>query len=235
MNRFHAKSEIRWSIATAVLTHSLFLGIALGYSIVRMPIPLPNLHLITLVSERSVSSTGTKSQAVLLPPPVVAKTDETRPTSPQNQIIDELLSPVTPIQQTDQAGTVQDVTVRLAQPDREEDGQRGTGAIESSGAKFGLGESDVVGPFFDADYLNNPAPRYPPIARKLNLQGTVVVRVLVDPEGKPAVVRLEKSAGSSVLDQTALNTVQGWLFVPARQGDQPKSAWVDVPILFRIQ
>lgn len=106
------------------------------------------------------------------------------------------------------------------------------GSIETAAKVDGL---PMIGPIFDADYLRNPAPPYPSVARQLKLQGTVIVRVLVSPEGRPEAVRLEKSSSSSVLDQTALNAVQRWTFVPARQGDTPIPAWVDVPILFRLK
>ena len=89
-------------------------------------------------------------------------------------------------------------------------------------------------PLFNADYLHNPKPAYPLIARRLRLEGTAIVRALVSPEGKAEIVRLGTSSGSNVLDQAALNAVRTWSFVPARQGNQAVSAWVDVPIRFRL-
>jgi len=89
-------------------------------------------------------------------------------------------------------------------------------------------------PAFDADYLKNPIPEYPPMALRLGLQGTVIVRVLVDPDGRPDRVLLEKSSGAQILDDAALRAVERWLFVPARRGDQSVPAWVDVPVRFRL-
>jgi periplasmic protein TonB len=94
--------------------------------------------------------------------------------------------------------------------------------------------SVLVSPVFDAAYLKNPKPPYPAIARRMKLEGTVILQVLVSSDGKPEIARLEKSSGSSVLDQAALTTVQSWSFVPARQGNNPISAWVDVPLRFRL-
>jgi periplasmic protein TonB len=94
--------------------------------------------------------------------------------------------------------------------------------------------SVLVEPVFNAVYLKNPKPPYPSIARRMKLEGTVILQVLVSSDGKPEIVQLGKSSGSSVLDQTALTTVQGWSFVPARQGNIPISAWVDVPLRFRL-
>ena len=93
----------------------------------------------------------------------------------------------------------------------------------------------VVPPNFHADYLHNPAPPYPPLARRMNEQGRVVLRVLVSTEGLAEKVELRTSSGSSRLDQSALETVRGWKFVPARQGTSPVAAWVLVPISFSLQ
>jgi len=109
-----------------------------------------------------------------------------------------------------------------------------TGMGESLKANQTAPIGSIVGPAFNAEYLHNPKPSYPLLARRLKLEGTVIVRVLVNPEGKAEIVRLGTSAGSNVLDQAALNAVHEWSFVPAQQGGQPVSAWVDVPIRFRL-
>lgn len=89
-------------------------------------------------------------------------------------------------------------------------------------------------PGFGAAYLENPQPDYPPLARRMRLTGTVLLRVKVGVDGHPMEVTLQHSAGSDVLDQAALDAVRRWRFVPARQGDVPISAWVEVPIRFRL-
>jgi len=106
-----------------------------------------------------------------------------------------------------------------------------TGSLTNSSGE-GL---PVIAPIYDADYLSNPVPPYPPAAKRLKLQGTVIVRVLVNPDGKPESANLQKSSGASMLDEAAMNAVKHWSFVPARQGDTPIPAWVDVPILFRLK
>jgi protein TonB len=93
----------------------------------------------------------------------------------------------------------------------------------------------VVPPSFNADYLQNPAPAYPAISRRLGEEGRVVLRVHVDPEGLPARVELRISSGHERLDEVALETVRRWKFVPAKQGDTPVAAWVLVPISFSLR
>jgi periplasmic protein TonB len=93
----------------------------------------------------------------------------------------------------------------------------------------------VVPPRFDAAYLRNPAPLYPPLSKRRGEQGTVLLRVFVNAEGAAEQVQIRKSSGHELLDQAAHDTVHRWRFVPARQGDQPVAAWVLVPIVFRLE
>jgi protein TonB len=93
----------------------------------------------------------------------------------------------------------------------------------------------IIPPNFNADYLHNPAPVYPPVSRRLGEQGRVVLRVLVTADGKAERVEVRTSSGSPRLDAVALETVRRWKFVPARQGDRPLAAWVLVPISFRLE
>jgi protein TonB len=93
----------------------------------------------------------------------------------------------------------------------------------------------LIPPQFNADYLNNPAPQYPSLSRRLGEEGRVMLRVFVDERGLPARVELRSSSGHERLDGVALATVKQWKFVPARRGDQAISAWVLVPISFSLR
>ncbi len=93
----------------------------------------------------------------------------------------------------------------------------------------------ILQPRFDVAYLKNPPPPYPAQSRRLGETGRVVLRVLVTAAGAPERVELRTSSGSRRLDSAALQTVQRWKFIPARQGDTPVSAWVLVPILFTLE
>lgn len=92
----------------------------------------------------------------------------------------------------------------------------------------------TTAPRFDAAYLNNPAPGYPSQARRMGEQGRVQLRVHVDTNGQAHDVQLATSSGSRALDEAAIQTVRQWRFVPARQGDTAVSAWVIVPIVFKL-
>lgn len=88
---------------------------------------------------------------------------------------------------------------------------------------------------FDADYLQNPKPAYPRISRRLAEEGTVVLRVRVSADGAPLAVELRKSSGYVRLDDSALDAVRRWRFLPARRGSEAVESWVAVPIAFKLE
>ena len=90
-------------------------------------------------------------------------------------------------------------------------------------------------PHFNVAYLNNPRPAYPPIARKLGLEGLVLLRVDVNAKGAPEKIVVAQTSGASLLDEAAMKAVQGWTFVPARRGDTPIAHPVEVPIRFQLK
>lgn len=92
----------------------------------------------------------------------------------------------------------------------------------------------VTPPRFDADYLRNPSPAYPAMARRLGEQGRVILRVLVGADGAPREIEVRTSSGHERLDRAALDTVRQWKFVPARVGKEPVAAWVLVPVSFTL-
>lgn len=87
---------------------------------------------------------------------------------------------------------------------------------------------------FDADYLSNPKPPYPSASRRLGEAGTVYLRVHVSAEGHAHKVELKTSSGFPRLDQSALETVAQWRFVPAKRGSTTVTSWVVVPIVFSL-
>jgi protein TonB len=92
----------------------------------------------------------------------------------------------------------------------------------------------VTQPVFDADYLENPAPSYPQLSRRTREEGRVILRVLVNPRGSAEDVQVRTSSGHARLDESARDTVRRWKFVPAKRGAEPVSAWVLIPISFRL-
>jgi len=75
---------------------------------------------------------------------------------------------------------------------------------------------------------------YPEMARKACIEGQVVVRVLVDKNGKPKKVVVQQS-DSQMLNQAAIDAVMHSTFTPAIQNGQPITCWVSIPIRFKLR
>jgi protein TonB len=105
-------------------------------------------------------------------------------------------------------------------------------ASETSGAAADArGEVRASVPLYD----QNPAPVYPAAARRRNLEGTVMLEVLVNREGQAAQVRVLRGSGHALLDRSALDGVRRWRFTPALSGGRPQEMWVQVPVRFQLK
>ncbi|OBR73743.1 energy transducer TonB [Xanthomonas arboricola] len=84
-------------------------------------------------------------------------------------------------------------------------------------------------------YLSSPAPSYPVAALRAGQQGTVLLRVLVGTDGRPAEVSVQTSSGHRALDLAARSQVlRNWRFQPAMQNGQAVQAYGLVPVSFSL-
>ncbi|HEU0152474.1 MAG TPA: TonB family protein [Arenimonas sp.] len=80
-----------------------------------------------------------------------------------------------------------------------------------------------------------PAPRYPRQALRSGATGTVLLRVLVDEQGRPQEVVIETSSGHRELDRAARDQVLAkWRFHPATHQGRAIRAYALVPIGFDL-
>lgn len=84
-------------------------------------------------------------------------------------------------------------------------------------------------------YRINPRPRYPRMARKRRYEGTVILNVLVNKNGRVDNLMLFESCGYNILDNAALEAVRDWTFEPGKEGDKPVEMWVQVPVRFELR
>ena len=84
-------------------------------------------------------------------------------------------------------------------------------------------------------YRENPSPPYPKAARRRGYEGTTILEVLVNREGRVDEVRLSSSSGHSVLDRAAKSSVKKWIFVPAVRDNKKVEMWVKIPIRFQLK
>ena len=87
----------------------------------------------------------------------------------------------------------------------------------------------------DPSYIKCPPPPYPSVARRRGVQGTVILRVEVLPDGMVGEIEVKRSSGFKVLDRSALKAVKGWRFIPAVRNGVYAKARVNVPVRFELE
>jgi|GEM_PF-3150674 len=74
---------------------------------------------------------------------------------------------------------------------------------------------------------------YPSEAKQEGIQGTVLVRVLVDEDGRYVKHKVVKE-GDPLLAEAVEQHVEKLRFKPALQGEEPVKFWVDIPFRFKM-
>jgi protein TonB len=92
----------------------------------------------------------------------------------------------------------------------------------------------ITPPQMDANPLNNPAPAYPSLSRRLGEQGIVLLEILILADGSVGEVRVKESSGHKRLDETAAKAVKRWRYRPARRGNTAIEYWYLQPVEFSL-
>ena len=83
-------------------------------------------------------------------------------------------------------------------------------------------------------YQVNGPPHYPRLARKRGQEGTVILQVLVNSQGRVDELEIELSSGFALLDRAAATAVRKWVFEPGQLGEEKVQMRVRVPVTFRL-
>jgi len=84
--------------------------------------------------------------------------------------------------------------------------------------------------------LQKTDPAYPDQARREGWEGSVRVRFQVLTNGKTENISVETSSGFAMLDESAMNAIQQWQFIPAKNQNtnQPVACWTYVTLVFKL-
>ncbi|HEU5450507.1 MAG TPA: energy transducer TonB [Terriglobales bacterium] len=110
---------------------------------------------------------------------------------------------------------------------------RGPGVGPGWGGGIGGGPYRVGGGVSAPRALYAPDPEYSEEARKAKYQGTVVLWVVVGPDGRPRDIRVQRSLGLG-LDEKAVEAVRQWKFEPAKKDGNPVAVQINVEVNFRL-
>ena len=109
----------------------------------------------------------------------------------------------------------------------------GPGVGPGRGGGIGGGVFRVGGGVSAPRVLYMPDPEYSEQARKAKYEGTVVLWLIVGPDGRPHDIRVSRSLGLG-LDEKAIEAVRLWKFEPARKNGQPVAVQINVEVDFRL-
>jgi protein TonB len=120
----------------------------------------------------------------------------------------------------------------------------GTGGGVGSGSGPGVGPGWGGGIGGGAFHIGNgigepaciycPTPQFSEEARKAKHQGSVVLRLIVQPDGRATNISVVKGLGLG-LDEKAMEAVRNWRFKPSiGPGNKPVPVWLDIEVVFRL-
>jgi periplasmic protein TonB len=121
-------------------------------------------------------------------------------------------------------------------------GRHGNGGIgDKDGPGYGPGETPGVGGVRAGfrDNVTQPRllkkiePEYSDEARKVKLQGSVMLRIVVDERGRAESIEVTHGLGLG-LDERAVEAVRKWLFTPGTRGGRPVPTAALVEVTFRL-
>ena len=106
-------------------------------------------------------------------------------------------------------------------------------AAEEAKSETSKKRADAGPPQTPVEILSKPKPDYTDEARRLKVEGDVLVRVLFSAQGEVRVLDLVRGLGHG-LDASALRAAQQIKFKPAQKDGQPVDSTATVHILFQL-
>ncbi|MGL4230275.1 MAG: energy transducer TonB [Casimicrobium sp.] len=177
---------------------------------------------------------------VPVPKPVVEQTQKPTPQKslPAQRIVVAQTAPAVPMQSMEMAAVAPQIALSEFARSSPQESEPLVASAPTSHAPppppAPVMQPKIELPSSNADYLNNPAPPYPPQSKRLGEQGRVLLRVYVSDTGTPQHIELKQSSGYSRLDEVALATVMKWKFVAGRRNGVAEAMWVNVPVVFEL-
>lgn len=114
-----------------------------------------------------------------------------------------------------------------AVPDLRPRGDAGAAAVVADASPKGDSRAPAL--------LESPRPAYPRISLRLSEEGSVLVRIHVDADGRVSSVEVLESSGHERLDEAARAGVRSWRFEPALRDGVPVAGTYDHRIIFVIE
>ncbi|MBV8202022.1 MAG: TonB family protein, partial [Acidobacteria bacterium] len=108
-------------------------------------------------------------------------------------------------------------------------------ASRAGAAQGGASGAPGGGVMVPPKLVSTPKPEYPPLARKLGVEGVVVLSVLVDEQGRVEDVQvLERISQDVGINEAAVQVARGARFKSATRNGAPVKMWTRLRIPFKL-
>ena len=204
-------------VAAAIAVH------ALAFLLLLIPMATPGPNSVIAEDPKEIWTVQVK----LDPPPLPPTAEPIRP-APRTPTTTPRVTPEAPVART--TPVVIDSGNTTATPST---GESETVAPSQPSTGVDTGGPVSVG---QLAYLTATPPPYPRLDLIAGNHGTVLLKVLVDIDGKPLDVSIERSSGNRNLDRAAQRHVlKAWKFQPAMRNGRAVQAYGLVPVVFSLQ
>jgi TonB family protein len=109
----------------------------------------------------------------------------------------------------------------------------GAGVGAGTGGGIGGGVFKVGGGISAPQPVSTPDPEYTEQARLAKTQGTCILWMIVDDQGRPRDIRVVRGLGMG-LDAKAIEAVKQWKFQPAMKDGHPVNVQISVEVGFKL-
>jgi TonB family protein len=103
-----------------------------------------------------------------------------------------------------------------------------------AGTAWAAGPMKVEGNVKPPKIVNKVEPEYPASARDAKIEGTVVVKTVIDEQGRVRNPTVAESSGNADLDKSAVDTVAQWTFQPATLDGKRVAVYYTITIRFAL-
>jgi protein TonB len=226
-------TPLQISFGVSILFHAAVLGAyaIFGFNASKSALQqgddLVTLTLVAAPDEPAAPTPVVKvvAPAIVQPLPQQKPVEKTMPVEPLKQPAPPESKPIVPIPQPVQVVVAKPVSQTEFQGDASSP-KPGTDAITVQA------QPDIQA---KPNYLKNPEPVYPELARRRHQEGLVLLAVKITAQGRAERVEIKKSSGFSLLDNAAVEAVRDWEFQPARIGSLALESEIEVPVRFELR
>ncbi|MDD7805507.1 MAG: energy transducer TonB [Endozoicomonas sp. (ex Botrylloides leachii)] len=96
------------------------------------------------------------------------------------------------------------------------------------------GVSDEPVETSQADAIKKVSPIYPMRYQRRNIEGRVLLKLLVNEQGLVIRVDIKESSGFKQMDESAVEAAKQWIFKPKQVDGRQVKSWLNLPVKFQL-